>query len=349
MVKEENIGTVGKLIVTKELKKIIDSLHSSIGDKEWSGILFYKLTKGNLNLLQDLVFTAEFFYPMNIGEGASTSYDLNSDPSLGEDVVKAFDIYEGALECSTGYMHTHHSIGAFFSGTDFDEIKQNSKLYNYYISLVVDFRETYKAKIAIPTKTEVVTKSWFKNMLGAIVNIDRKKEEEILLIGELDVIIDNVVETPSWITDRVKALKEKKAKVNTIVFDRNSDFDYTDYFKKYNGNKHSQYVKPVTTTKVEIQPIDFLRALVNLSTEATFSVSRAIDELSKLKEDEVSEFEAALEGNIEIIHDKLYGSDTGFKLHCIQAYYELQLLSEQYGETEIFSIIDANLGEYVTL
>ena len=49
---------IGKIIITKQVSDIIDTLHNKIGAKEWSGVLFYTLKSGKIQNLKDLVFEA---------------------------------------------------------------------------------------------------------------------------------------------------------------------------------------------------------------------------------------------------------------------------------------------------
>ena len=39
---------IGKIIITKQVSDIIDTLHNKIGAKEWSGVLFYTLKSGKI-------------------------------------------------------------------------------------------------------------------------------------------------------------------------------------------------------------------------------------------------------------------------------------------------------------
>ena len=71
-----NIGKIGKIIVTKDLQKIIDQLHYKVGATEWSGVLFYYYT-GEFN--KDMVLTIRDIMPKDLGDAASTSYDVDAN------------------------------------------------------------------------------------------------------------------------------------------------------------------------------------------------------------------------------------------------------------------------------
>ena len=130
-INSQSIGTVGKIIIPEKIQKYIDTLHKYVGATEWSGILFYKLTKGNIKKFKDLEFTVQFIYPMNIGSSAYTEFDYNSQ------VMNAYDLQEDLIECSSSLIHSHHNMSAFFSGTDTDELLSNASNFNYYISLLI--------------------------------------------------------------------------------------------------------------------------------------------------------------------------------------------------------------------
>ena len=46
MYKEQDLGTIGKIVLNQDIIDIIDKLHYKVGSTEWSGILFYKLEFG---------------------------------------------------------------------------------------------------------------------------------------------------------------------------------------------------------------------------------------------------------------------------------------------------------------
>lgn len=107
--REESLGIIGTLKITKNLQQIIDRLHYKIGATEWSGILFYKLISGDIKDLKNLVFEADFLYPMNIGSSAYTEFDYNSE------VINAYDVFESGIEQSTGLVHSHHNMSKLFA------------------------------------------------------------------------------------------------------------------------------------------------------------------------------------------------------------------------------------------
>lgn len=305
--KEINIGKIGKLIITEDLQKTINYLHSKVGSTEWSGILFYKLTKGSIKDLKNLEFTAEFLYPMNIGSHAYTEFDYN------EDVINAYDIYENALECSSGLVHSHHTMPAFFSGTDTSELKENCKNFNYYLSLIVNFDGKYCAKVGFYSASEVKTKLAIKDSVGKIFNKQITKTEESVLIGDLEI---ETVSQPEWLINRYTELNSKKT---AIQFVNNAYKGYqstlwpedilskgTNY-RDVNWSKRDKIKPPKITSKSVTQ---FISALINLDpSKDLYGLSYSLNLLKKLDEEDSNMFIDAVDLNIEQIYCEVYPKD----------------------------------------
>ena len=353
IIKEENIGNIGTLKVSKNLQELIDYLHLKVGAIEWSGILFYKLTKGNIDTLKDLEFTADFLYPMNIGTHSYTEFEFTGE------IAHAYDIYEAGLECSTGLVHSHNNFSTFFSGTDSSELRDNASHYNYYVSLIVNFAHEYCAKIAIPTKTTIQSESWFKNTLGKLIPFKQQKEEEVLLIADLTVVIENSNTNPKWLVDRVVDLQEKKKVVvptpgfgNLPNFDNfqssknRLSFERMDYDFENNWNKK----RTSETTKLPTA-LDFLTSLVNLGEEDTDPLSQVLAEATMLLDTDQTreDYLEALDLNIEIIHENVYGSMFKFNDHCLEAVKELEKLPAHVKNSKVYTSIHELLMDYATL
>jgi hypothetical protein len=353
--REVDLGKIGTLRITQNLQKLIDYLHYKVGATEWSGILFYKLVKGDIKDLKNLEFVADFVYPMNIGSSVYTEFDYNSE------VIEAYDVYPEGIEMDTALIHSHHSMSTFFSGTDSEEIKDNASHYNYYVSLIVNFAHEYCAKIAFPSKTEVVSKFSVRDNFGKFFTRNSKKEENTILIGNLDIVIENEVEKPEWVEKRIEVLEEKKKKANKVKlsftsdnqfpqYGRNSrifndDFDYPDVQSTFKKDwKHQPEVKGIDYRN---KSSNFLSALVNLDPKNINSdLANVLTDLNKMADDEIELYEDSLDSNIKIIHQHIYKDDLNLKKHCLEALLELSSLEVIFGDTEIYNIITNILGQY---
>ena len=172
---------------------------------------------------------------MNIGTHSYTESQNHS-----ADVIDMVDRIPAYMKNRYGLIHTHHTMDTFFSGTDVQELHDNAANYSYYLSLIVNFKEEYTAKIA---KLVQVT--------GAMFDIDEEDEEsvkmefpveDILMTFDLDVIIEGIDKPVDEIVDdeRIKEIRErqereKKEKLaKTTVTSKNFtrsfyDHSYNDY------------------------------------------------------------------------------------------------------------------------
>ena len=211
------LKTIGKIVIPKDVQDIIDSLHRLVGAKEWSGILFYEKTSGDVKNMKDLVFTAKFIYPMDIGSTSYTEHDYSGD------LINAYDLKEGLESCNTGIIHSHHSMGSFFSGTDTSELKDNAKNFNFYLSLIVNFDGKYCCKVAFPSKTTTTEIHTIKNEEGKDILLKTEKDDVSIIIGDIDVETNIIeIEEEKWISDRIKELSKPK----TIYYHNMHDDDY---------------------------------------------------------------------------------------------------------------------------
>jgi hypothetical protein len=320
--REVSLGEIGILKISTSLQKIIDYLHYKIGSTEWSGILFYKLTKGDIKDLRNLEFIADFLYPMNIGSSAYTEFDYSGD------IIDAYDIYQEGIEQSTGLVHSHHSMESFFSGTDTSELKDNAGHYNFYISLIVNFAHEYCAKVAFPSKTTVISEFSIKDTLGKLFKRKSQKKENTLLTGDLKVVIEGEVEKPAWLENRVKNLEVKKAGIPVFTSYSNINSDIGTGYTPYQGNprvyndldwkpdyssnpNNNNFKKDWKTSPMQNRSAKFLSALISLKhTDTNANLYQTFQELNLLAEDELTQFEVAFESQVEPIHSAIYGKET---------------------------------------
>lgn len=130
-----------KLVVSEELEQKIRYYLGRFPNIEYSGTLFYKTT-GSFET-NDLVVNAIDFLLQDIGTGGYTEFNQSPDviaymvdnpELLGEDVYQ-------------GLMHSHHTMGAFFSGTDTATLREEGSDRTHFVSLIIDTKGTYQAAI----------------------------------------------------------------------------------------------------------------------------------------------------------------------------------------------------------
>ena len=136
------VKDLGTILIPNKIISKITLAHRLIANVEWNGIILYRtvdnvpidITKPNHFIVEDLVI-------VNIGTYGAFNYAADESMSL-------VNSSPYILDCLQGLVHTHHNMGAFFSGTDMDEIAKSVDM-NVYLSLVVDFKGTYVAKLLL--------------------------------------------------------------------------------------------------------------------------------------------------------------------------------------------------------
>jgi hypothetical protein len=220
------IGDVGTLLLNEECMNVINELHQLVGNTEWSGTLFIKLESGDLKTLKNLVFKADFIYPMDIGSHSLTSIDYNAE------IMKAYDINEDLIEYTPHLVHSHHNMSSFFSSVDSDELIKNSELYNHYISLIVNFKGDYCAKIAFPTKIESIAEYELLDEDAKPFKMSSKSSEDGVLVGKLEIVKP---EKNSWINERYNELKANNLAKKVIPKTVGTTYNYDLFEKSRNG------------------------------------------------------------------------------------------------------------------
>lgn len=92
---------------------------------------------------------------MDLGTSGWTEFRMSEDvASYMAQNIELFD-------CETGLIHSHHTMGAFFSSQDIKMIQQEGNDTNCFVSLVVDTPGNYVAIVTrkVQSKSEVTVKS----------------------------------------------------------------------------------------------------------------------------------------------------------------------------------------------
>ena len=100
---------------------------------EWSGPAWYKpIVKKGEKYPEG--FTLIHFHPVDLGHGTATTIEAGDTAKILE---KTWKNYPETEKCMMGIIHSHHTMGAFFSGTDKTCLEDNAPQENFYCSTVV--------------------------------------------------------------------------------------------------------------------------------------------------------------------------------------------------------------------
>lgn len=117
----------------------------------------------------------EHFHPLDLGHGTATEWEAKD---LAKVLRSTYQTMPKLKDCYMGLIHSHHSMGAFFSGTDTKTLEEMAPDKGFYCSLVVAtakdpfaFAFAYKDQYGQPqvyeadsddimTETPTASKAW---------------------------------------------------------------------------------------------------------------------------------------------------------------------------------------------
>lgn len=194
------------LIITHKLQQQIDYLHKKVGVAEWSGELITR-EEGSITDLENWKVIAEDIWLADIGSPGFTGYEVDKGGFKATDIVEMYEAFPGLMDgtLKNHHIHTHHNMGAFFSGTDESNLEDRAAQSNYFMMLVVDFKKTYQAKVAFKAeiKSDGGTALHFANNhdnLEPLV-LTHEKNREVLVVMEMNIKFEAA---PSVVDDSFK-------------------------------------------------------------------------------------------------------------------------------------------------
>lgn len=205
-----------KLKVPKKVEEKIRYLIRKFPHTEWSGILFYTYA-GNFED-GSLQIHCEDIFPMDLGTGTFTEFKM--DESVTTYIAQNMDTL---FDCNIGLLHSHHSMQAWFSGTDISTLQTEGDDTNCFVSLIVNTAGTYCAAITrkLQKSTEIVTKDLGTSYEffgeGKVSTDEDPMSESTKVIDEtvieyfmLDVEIEQVDNPLAYLDTRFDEIESKK-------------------------------------------------------------------------------------------------------------------------------------------
>lgn len=174
------------LFINKEVFNKINLYHSIVGSIEWSGSILIKPE------ISDNVITYNVIDIIIECIGVSSSFETSPTEFKNFANNPEFD------KCMIGLVHSHHSMGAFVSPVDEEELKESP--FYPYISLVVAFNQRFVAKEAYKLEETYRTYTLFN---GKSIKI---KEKNKVITFDLIVKIEGYDE----VLEEVNVIKSKK-------------------------------------------------------------------------------------------------------------------------------------------
>lgn len=190
--------------------------------EEWSGPAWYKpiLKKDEL---YPVGFELIHFHPVDLGHGTATTIEAGDTAKI---LTKTWKNYPETEKAMMGIIHSHHKMGAFFSGTDKNCIEDNAPEQNFYCSTVV---ASAKERFAFAVG--------YKDQYGKI-HIDEAEE------GSTKMIAPPTEEDKKW--EYIAKKIEKKKKETTVTgWYSAKGFNQGNLFKTSNTRAINGYGYPI--------------------------------------------------------------------------------------------------------
>lgn len=243
-----------KLIFPDEVTQKVKTLCESIDYTEWSGILFYSV-EGSILKPEEMVLEAKDIILMDKGTVSATGFSFSEKSKNSDGFEDAHIDYceenEEALLWKIGMIHSHHSMKSFFSSTDLEDLKNNSKLSNYYLSVVVNNDMDFVGKLAINTflEEEIEVKSYALDDEGNKYHFGNSKipvKKEFMVDYDCEIDYNKNIKTENsfWFRNIINILtkKDKKSNVKSTSkrfnnFNMFSNPYYNNYYKNDWGSR----------------------------------------------------------------------------------------------------------------
>ena len=169
----------------------------------------------------------EDLFPMDLGTGGWTEFKMT--PDVTAYIANNLELFN----CETGLIHSHHTMGAFFSGQDTKTLNIEGNDTNCFVSLIVDTRGTYQAAITrkMQRKTEIVTRNLGKSyeFFGEGVVSDNLYDEESKEVTDtvieyfmLDVQREETSNPLDYLDARFEEIEANKKAAQAPVFVKDS-------------------------------------------------------------------------------------------------------------------------------
>ena len=178
---------------------------------EWSGPCWYSYKKDEDGFPTE--FKLEHFVLLDKGTASATDWS-------GEQFGKIFPIimkkYPKLKKCVVGNIHSHHTMGAFFSGTDIEHLEENANK-DFYPSLVV-------------ARSGKALKAFAFSYKDQYNNIHRYE------VDEDDIAVKIPKPEKEWLREIKEAEKVSKPEAITLASNNRG------YYNAFNRNHNQSYL-----------------------------------------------------------------------------------------------------------
>lgn len=265
----------------------IQYLCQQIAKVEWSGILFYK-TEGSIQDPSSFKIILEDILPLHKGTSTYTEYTFD------ERVIDYMEMEgnEHLEECRIGHIHSHNTMGVFFSGTDWSELEDNAPNHNYYLSLIVNNFMDFCAKVCFIAEAKNETFNFeAKDEQGKRYTVSSGNYSVPPRLIVYDCDIDSPkknIEVNQTFTQKVRSIIEKAEKIMSNTTNNTSNSTLVKPGENWSKTQENKDFNWLFKKKLEeITPSDLLNAYSEdwcIFALNTGNYTEGVDSLEKLYE-----------------------------------------------------------------
>lgn len=286
------------------------SLHTKFKNLEWSGYIFYD-TIGSLEDPDNMIVNITDFILLDIGTSGATDIQ-----PTGEQIVDIYSERPHLMGKSFGCLHTHHSMGLFFSGTDTDTLLESAPQFDMFVSVIVNHKDHPIAKISQAGIIESIERYAYKIKGNTITQEPVKVIRDVICVYDCIVKIDETLiekelgrtfkiyeerrstiknSYTSYISKNFRSLQDISKYPQSKQFDMFEDDWNTPKWEVPNYSNLSIKEKSIDLLKMCLMQMDFVDGLTLDQCREEYRISKmemnyTIEELRKETEDCVDDF-----------------------------------------------------------
>lgn len=236
------------------------------------------MLEGSLERPQKVLIEVIDFFLMDIGSGAHTQF------SWGADLTEYYEENPHLMEdgIRTGVLHSHHSMGTFFSGEDVDDLVINTrdKEVDYYLSVIVNNKGEWISRLAFrieETVEEKIKMKFFSKVTSFKGWKHATRTRQVTVLCMLPLTVED--EGQGSNTKRLKAMEAKKeAESRPSYYGRGyEEEDYHRPWQGYNGKQIELGLDKIPHSVVSKEEEEKVQRVYDILLGRVFSVNLTYD------------------------------------------------------------------------
>lgn len=210
---------------------------------------------------------------MDLGSTGWTEFKMT--PDVTSYIAENIELFD----CETGLIHSHHTLGAFFSGQDTSTLQVEGNDTNCFVSLIVDTQGTYKAAITrkVQSKVEITKKplgssyEFFGEGPVCSDSVTTPQSTQIIDNEEieyfmLDVQVEQVINPLDYLDTRFEEIEQRKKSLIKPVTSKNKKEDDKEFYDWiHSSRKTSAEAKETLYSQPSLFDKDTMDSLVDPS------------------------------------------------------------------------------------